>query len=127
MIGLALRRAHLTGNDPEAIDRYENVTDYAELLADFFGPFHDLRMIDRASELALHDDPAVAYAAGQELARRLRTEDKSNGLVYPSVRHPGGTCLVAFLPDLVQNLRQGGIWRLEWLGSPTPSVTRQTQ
>ncbi len=117
---------HLT-RELEAIDRYENVTDYAELLADFFGPFHDLRMIDRASELALHDDPAVTYAAGQELARRLRTEDKSNGLVYPSVRHPGGTCLVAFLPDLVQNLRQGGIWRLEWLGSPTPAVTRQTQ
>ncbi len=117
---------HLT-RELEAIDRYENVTDYAELLADFFGLFHDLRIPDRASELALHDDPAVAYAVGQALARRLRAEDRSNGLVYPSARHPGGTCLVAFLPDLVQNLRQGGIWRLEWQGSPMPSVTRQTQ
>src|SRR5712675_600357 len=27
----------------EAIDRFENVTDYAELVADFYGPFHDLR------------------------------------------------------------------------------------
>ncbi|WP_352530215.1 hypothetical protein [Mesorhizobium sp. M0060] len=28
--------------------------------------------------------------------------------MYPSVRHQGSTCLAAFYPDLVQNLRQGG-------------------
>ena len=44
-----------------------------------------------------------------------------------SVRHVGGTCMVYFRPDLVQNLRQGAIWRLEWQGAPTPSVTRQGQ
>jgi hypothetical protein len=41
------------------------------------------------------------------------------------VRRAGGTCLVAFRPDLVQNLRQGGIWRLEWQGVPTPTITQQ--
>ena len=31
---------HLT-KELAAIDRFENVTDYAELYADFIGPFHD--------------------------------------------------------------------------------------
>ncbi|MGH7122259.1 MAG: RES family NAD+ phosphorylase [Acetobacteraceae bacterium] len=117
---------HLT-RELEAIGRFENVTDYAELIADFFGPFHDLRPADRAAEAALHQDPAIAYPAGQALAKRLRLEAASNGIVYPSVRDVGGTCLVAFRPDLVQNLRQGGLWRLEWRGTPTPSARRQDQ
>ena len=40
---------HLT-RELEAIGRFENMTDYAELIADFFGPFHDLRAVDRAAE-----------------------------------------------------------------------------
>jgi hypothetical protein len=111
----------------EAIGRYENVTDYAELVADFFGPFHDMRKADPKIEPALHEDPAVGYPAGQSLARRLRIDHTSNGIVYPSIRHKGGTCLACFRPDLVQNLRQGGIWRLEWQGTPKPSVTREGQ
>jgi hypothetical protein len=117
---------HLT-RELDAIGRYENATDYAELIADFFGAFHDLRTADSADELALLQDPAVAYPTGQTLAKRLRAEVAGNGIVYPSMRHPGGTCLVAFRPDLVQNVRQGGIWRLEWQGSPSPSITRQEQ
>jgi hypothetical protein len=117
---------HLT-RELEAIGRFDNVTDYAELIADFFGGFHDLRGAGGAWESILHIDPAIAYPAGQALAVRLRKEAGSAGIVYPSVRHEGGTCLVAFRPDLVQNLRQGGIWRLEWQGVPTPSVARLSQ
>src|SRR6185437_13770012 len=73
-----------------AIGRFENVTDYAELIVDFFGPFHDLREADRAAELALHEDPAIAYPAGQALAQRLRKELGSAGIAYPSLRHAGG-------------------------------------
>jgi hypothetical protein len=112
---------HLT-RELAAIGRFENVTDYAELIADFFGSFHDLRAADAARERALHEDPTIGYAAGQSLATRLRTEFGSNGIVYRSVRRAGGTCLVGFRPDLVQNLRQGGIWRLEWRGAPAPSI-----
>ena len=115
---------HLT-RELDAIGRFDNVTDYAELIADFFGPFHDLRSADPAEEPALQSDPSVAYPAGQALALRLRKELQSNGVIYPSIRHPNGTCLAAFRPDLVLNLRQGGIWRLEWQGNPTPSVTQQ--
>ena len=114
---------HLT-RELEAIGRFENVTDYAELIADFVGLFHNLRAADPARETALHPDPAIGYPAGQALARRLRTEEASNGILYPSVRDPGGFCLVAFRPDLVQNLRQGGIWRLKWQGTPVPEVGR---
>jgi hypothetical protein len=111
----------------EAVGRFENITDYAELIADFFGAFQDLRAFDIEIEPVLHKDPAIAYPAGQSLARQLRVDASSNGIIYPSIRHAGGTCLVSFRPDLVQNLRQGGIWRLEWQGAPTPTITRQGQ
>jgi hypothetical protein len=114
---------HLT-RELEAVGRFENTTDYAELTADFFGPFHDLRGADRAAEPALHEDPAIAYPAGQSLARRLRTEAASNGIVYLSARRAAGTCLAALRPDLVQNLRQGGIWRLAWQSARIPLITR---
>ena len=57
------------------------------------------------------------------MTHRLRGELGSNGVIYPSARHAAGACLVAFRPDLVLNLRQGGIWRLAWQGSPVPSHT----
>jgi hypothetical protein len=117
---------HLT-RELDAIGRFENVTDYAELIADLFGAFHDLRPSDFSAHRALHADPAIAYPAGQALAKQLRQEAASNGIIYPSIRHSGGICLAASRPDLVQNLRQGGIWRLEWQGAPTPTVTRQGQ
>ncbi len=115
---------HLT-RELDAIGRLDNVTDYSEFLADFIGGFHDLRGCD-ASEPVLHSDSAIAYGAGQRLARGLRMQSASNGIVYPSVRNPGGTCLVAFRPDLVQNVRQGGTWRMEWRGSSMPAVSRQS-
>ena len=122
---------HLT-RELDAIGRYQNQTDYAEMIADFVGPFHDLTGFGMALP-SLAPEIASAYPAGQALARRLREPEAehpdgagpaSNGLVYPSVRCPGGTCLVAFRPGLVQNLRQGGIWRLRWTGGRTPSVSR---
>jgi len=113
---------HLT-RELEAVERFENVTDYAELVADFVGSFHDLRDPDFRGDVVLGPDPAEAYPTGQALAKRLRREEGSIGIVYPSVRHQGGTCLAAFYADLVQNLRQGGIWRLEWRGSPVPVIT----
>ncbi len=115
---------HLT-RELDAIGRFENVTDYAELIADFFGPFHHLRAADRTAEAALHENPVIAHPAGQALALRLRREFSGGGIVYPSVRHAGGACLVALRPDLVQNLRQGGIWGLEWQGLPAPTIRRQ--
>lgn len=104
------------------VGRFENVTDYSELFADFIGPFHDVRGAD-PGEAFLNANPAVGYPAGQALAKALRASD-GNGIVYPSVRRAEGTCLVAFHPTLVQNVRQGAIWRMEWQGTPEPMVTK---
>lgn len=115
---------HLT-RELENIGRFENSSDYAELFADFIGPFDDARNQDPPPDY-LDPDPAIGYPAGQALAKALRVAG-GNGLLYPSVRRDGGTCLVAFRPDLVQNLRQGEIWRLEWQGRPNPTIGRVTK
>ena len=47
----------------------------------------------------------LAYPVGQALA--MQKELDSNGIIYPSARLAGGTCLVAFRPDLVLNPSPG--------------------
>lgn len=90
---------------------------YVELLADFIGDFPEIE----AGHPALHPDPKVGYPQGQELAAELM-RDGHRGLVYPSVRAPGGRCLVAFVPGSVQNVRPGANWDLVWDGAPDWSV-----
>jgi RES domain-containing protein len=114
---------HLT-RELDSVGRFENVTDYAELIADFIGAFHDLRGDEFKDSVCLGADISGAYPAGQALAARLRLEEQGIGILYPSVRHPGGTCLAAFHPGLVQNLRQGGVWRLEWRGTREAEISR---
>ena len=45
-----------------------------------------------------------------------------NGIIYPSVRHSGGTCIAALRPAAVQSVRQGAIYRMRWDGGPVPEV-----
>ena len=75
---------------------------FDDYLADFRGEFHDIRG-DKKFKRCL--DPA-SYRESQQLARELLSEG-SAGIVYPSVRQSGGTCLVCFRPALVTNVRQG--------------------
>ena len=100
---------------------FEDEAIYRALLADFVAEFADLRDLDPVPT-CLDPDPAVAYPAGQALARDLREAD-GNGIVYPSVRRPGGTCLVALRPHLVQNVRVGARWRLSWTRTAEPTIT----
>ncbi|MEM9229389.1 MAG: RES family NAD+ phosphorylase [Pseudomonadota bacterium] len=96
------------------IGRYEDEARYVELLADFIGDFPDLH---GEEHLALEPDPVRGYPAGQRLAADLRAEGH-RGLIYPSVRHPGGRCFVAFDPGIIQNVRPGASWKLIWQGAP---------
>jgi hypothetical protein len=96
------------------IGRYHDEARYVELLADFIGDFPDLHGLEHA---ALDPDPLVGYPAGQALAADLRRHGH-RGLVYPSVRHKGGRCFVAFDPGIIQNVRPGASWTLIWTGSP---------
>lgn len=103
------------------IGRFNDEGVYQALLAGFIGEFHDLRQV-RGPPACMDPDPAAGYPAGQSLVRKLR-EDGSRGLIYPSVRRPGGTCLAAFHPHVVQNVRPGARWKLIWDGSPDWTAT----
>lgn len=110
----------------------ETVT-YDDYLADFSGQFHDLRLSPGLRDKALREvslpDPWSAeldpqsYRSSQALAAALLAEG-SVGVVYPSVRHPAGTCLACFRPAVVANVRRGPTYSLSWRGSETPSVHR---
>ena len=80
---------------------------YDDYLADFTAPFHDLRGIE--------DDALspTSYIRSQELAVELM-ELGSLGIVYPSVRREGGTCLACFRPSIVANVRKSTPYRLIW-------------
>jgi RES domain-containing protein len=101
----------------QEIGRFDDSVSYQALLADFGAPFHDLRA-SPAWDACL--DPA-SYLASQKLAGEL-LELGSMGVIYPSVRRPGGTNLACFRPALVGNVRKGQAWRLTWAGSPTPAI-----
>jgi hypothetical protein len=74
---------------------------YVDFLADFRGRFHDIRT-DASFGNCLKPD---SYRASQRLAGEL-LEAGSAGVVYPSVRHAGGTCIACFRPALVNNVRK---------------------
>ncbi len=82
---------------------------YREYLADFRAGFHDIR---RSPEYVECLDPG-SYVTSQQLARELLNQG-SAGLIYPSVRHHGGTCLVCFRPALVTHVRKGRVVRFEF-------------
>ena len=85
---------HLTRALAAARARYDNETRYVKLLSDFDADFVDLRWINPRPPY-LSADTSLAYPEGQKLASDLRSSG-SNGIVYPSVRDPNGTCLMAF-------------------------------
>jgi hypothetical protein len=70
----------------------------------------------------LDPDPALAYPEGDALADLTWAQGR-NGIVYPSVRNPGGTCLVALRPHAVQSVAQGRVIRIRWRGARAPVVS----
>jgi hypothetical protein len=102
---------------------------YDDYLADFSAPFHDLRWdlrpdprpqlppdalsaTEEAEQFAACLDPE-SYVISQQLAAELLAVG-SLGIVYPSVRRPGGTCLACFRPSVVSNVRKGTRYTLIW-------------
>lgn len=102
------------------IGRFTDTVTYNDYLADFSASFHDLRTA-RGFRACL--DPA-SYVASQALAERLLDAD-ALGVVYPSVRHTGGTCLACFRPAVVMNVRRDRTYRFTWDGAPEPVITRE--
>lgn len=87
-------------------------------LTDLRADLHDIRGRARRMPLVYH---STAYAAGQELARRLRARG-SGGIVYSSVRHPGGECAAVFRPRLLSNCRQERHLAYVWDGETIRDV-----
>ncbi|MGI4848817.1 MAG: RES family NAD+ phosphorylase [Janthinobacterium lividum] len=100
------------------IDRFDDRVSYQAMLADFSGSFHDLRAAPGFADCL---DPG-SYVASQRLATRL-LELGSMGVIYPSVRHQGGTNLACFRPALVNHVRRGAVYEMIWNGSMDPRVT----
>ena len=100
------------------IGRFEDTATYDDYLADVSASLHDLR---RARGFRACLDPE-SYLASQALAEQL-LEAGSLGVVYPSVRALGGTCLACFRPALVTNVRRAKTYRFVWDGKPDPVVT----
>ena len=91
---------------------------YDDYLSDVSAELHDLRN-DRAHADCLRPD---SYVASQRLAAEL-LDAGSLGVVYPSVRHSGGTSLAAFRPAVVGNVRRGRVYRMTWDGRRQPTVS----
>ena len=89
-------------------------------LADFHAAFHDVRPNTRENR-PFHD-PA-SYTASQALARDLLASN-SNGVLYRSVRYPGGECLACFRPPLVANVRPDVYFEYRWEGIRTPVIRK---
>jgi RES domain len=87
----------------------ESVSTYVDFLADFRSEVHDLRAPAGFEQYLDPDD----YSASQTLAATL-LQQKSLGVVYPSVRHAGGTCIACFRPVLVANVRKGASTTLRY-------------
>jgi len=101
---------------------FNATVDYAELYASFIGDFADLRDATPLPHF-LDPDPDRSYPAGNAFADAVRSAGHY-GIVYPSARHTGGTCLVALVPHAVQSVRQGAVIRLAWSGKPGPRVSQ---
>ncbi len=109
---------HLTNMLADAGD-YHATVEYAEMFCSLAGEFLDLRQVP--DHPALDPDTARAYPVGNAIAERARVTGL-NGIIYPSVRHPGGTCIVALRPAAVQSVRQGAVYRMIWKGDPAPLI-----
>ena len=104
----------------QRINDFNAIVEYAEMCASFAGEFVDLRGVAPAPG-CMDPDPAIGYPQGNIVADATRAAGH-NGIIYPSVRHRGGTCFVALRPQAVQSVAQGRVMRLAWTGTPHPRV-----
>lgn len=93
---------------------------YDAYLADLASEFHDVREQPSYTDCLSPE----SYVAAQALAERLLTAG-SGGIIYPSVRHSGGTCIACFRPAIVAHVRKYKRLRLVWDGTQTPDIAEE--
>ena len=85
---------------------------FREIALSVSADLHDLRGIEPANP-ALDPD---SYVASQRLAADLKAGG-ADGMVYPSIRHPGGDCVGLFYPDCASEPVQGRHLDYHWDGT----------
>jgi hypothetical protein len=85
---------------------------FREIVLTVTAELHDLRGDFPDGEGALNPD---THAASRALGAALRAGG-SNGLAYPSLRHPSGECVALFYPDCASNPVQGRHLDYHWDG-----------
>lgn len=105
----------------ENVGDFQATVDYAEVFASFIGDFVDVRQVLPKPDF-LHPDPDSGYLPGNHFADAVRAAG-CYGIVYPSVRHVGGTCLVALVPHAVQAVAQGRVIQMRWTGKRGPEIS----
>jgi RES domain-containing protein len=101
------------------VDWFEEDITYDDYLADFSAEFHDVRADTQFVDCLAPD----SYVTSQALAEQL-LEAGSLGVIYPSVRLSGGTCVACFRPALVMNVRKAATYRFVWKGRAEPEIWR---
>lgn len=89
---------------PDQMPQSDSAT-YDDWQADFHADFHVLEPPSTFSECLQAEPVPECYQAPQALARSLLAQ-RSNGVVYPSVRRQGARCLACFRPALVYSPRR---------------------
>jgi RES domain-containing protein len=108
---------HMTNFLRQAGDFHATVQ-YAEMFASLAGEYLDLR--DR-EHVCLQPDPVISYPVGNALAAAARARG-INGIIYPSVRHAGGTCFAVLWPHAIQSVAQGDVIEVRWSGEEMPEI-----
>jgi len=84
----------------------EEASEYDDWQADFEAAFHALEPAEKYADCLKPEPVPKCYATSQALARQLLAA-QSNGIIYPSVRRSGATCIACFRPALVHRPRRG--------------------
>ncbi|WP_060979533.1 MULTISPECIES: RES family NAD+ phosphorylase [Pseudomonadota] len=85
---------------------------FREIVMSVSAELSDLRGVDAADHPALDPD---SYKASQGVAMTLKAGG-SDGVVYPSIRQPGGECVGLFYPDCASEPAQGRHLDYHWDG-----------
>ncbi len=98
--------------------------DMRSYASDINASLHDIRH-NQAGMPDIYTINPEAYGAAQTLAKNLR-DTGSNGIVYDSVRNPGGECVAIFRPRLLSPVIQGAHYCYVWDGKEIMTVYKKT-
>lgn len=111
----AHRPYHLTHALADAGD-FNTVIDYGEMIASMSGYLS----ICASAGTVPASIPIRIRASGRQCGHGVGPGARPCGIIYPSVRHAGGTCIVTLRPNAVQSIVQGDIYRRTMVRHPLP-------